>query len=269
MAALAGATIKPQITVDPSDTSVIVEVGVVKSLTPSTSTAAVVETGLGGISKKRLSSQEFNFGWEGLITDKAILTAGLDYAATNLPPTLEIQMHAEKLTGARVETMTITGSEGEALGYSFEGKFLASASATVPTVTLANTFFVYSDGAISIAGSTTAVVKSFEVTVSRSMDFVYGTSLAPTSLDIGTTVISGSLEIEAASFAETMTGAIAADAAEFVILLSFTNPITDETMLITLTDCQFNAVDGAVDPESSLTVTKSFDADSIAVAEVT
>jgi len=269
--ALSGATIQPKITLDPGGTTgyadTAVEVGVVKSLTPSSSTTVVTETGIGGISKKRLSAQEFNFGWEGLITNRDVLNAGLALDS-NLPLTLEIQMHTEKLTGAKVQSMSISGSEGEALRYSLEGKFLSSSTTSAPTYSLENTFFVYSDGTITIGGDSSMTVKSFDVTVSRNVDFVYGTSLAPTSLDVGTTTVSGSVEIEADSFADAMDGAVAADAVDFDIILSFTNPITSETMLITLGDCQFSSAEGSVDPDSSLIVTKSFNADTITVAAV-
>ena len=267
---LSGATIKPQITVDPGEVGeAVVEVGVVKSLTPASSTSTVTETGIGGISKKRLSAQEFSFGWEGLITKRDVLTAGLIYGGTNLPPTLEIMMHKEKLTGAVVQSMNISSSEGEALRYSLEGKFLSSSTATAPTYSLTNTFFVYSDGTIAIGGDDTMTVKSFDITVSRNVNFVYGTSLAPTSLEIGTTTVEGSVEIEADAFSEAMAGAVAADATDFNITLSFTNPITTETMLITLGDCQFNSAEGSVDPDSSLIVTKGFGADTITVGAVT
>src|SRR6056297_1176120 len=110
--ALAGATIQPQIKLDPSGSTsyadTTVEVGVVKSLTPSTATTVVTETGIGGISKKRLSAQEFNFGWEGLITNRDVLNAGLALDS-NLPLTLEIMMHTEKLTGAKIQSMSISG----------------------------------------------------------------------------------------------------------------------------------------------------------------
>jgi len=270
--ALSGATIQPKITLDPSgstsyaDTSV--EVGVVKSLSPSSSTTTVTETGIGGISKKRLSAQEFAFGWEGLVTVKEILNAGLPLD-DNLPLTLEIMMHTEKLTGAKVESMTLSSSEGEALRYSLEGKFLSSSTASAPTYSLTNTFFAYSDGTISIGGDSSMTVKSFEINVSRNIDFVYGTSLSPTSLDVGSTTTSGSVEIEADAFSEAMDGAVASDASAFDITLSFENPITSETMLVTLGDCQFNSAEGSVDPDSSLVVTKGFEADTITVAAVT
>jgi len=266
---LYGANIRPKIVTDPvgstSYAGIALAIGVVKSLSPSSATTTVTETGIGSIVKKRLSAQEFNFGWEGLITEKSIFNAGLPLD-NGIPLDLDVYMHTQKFTGAKVETMTISGSEGEALRYSLAGKILGHETVAVADEDSPDSFFVMSDGIITVNGNSSKIIKSFELNVSRTINFVYGTSLSPVSLDVGTTNFAGTLEVAADGFEETMEGAVAAGASSFTITLAFTNPISSETFTLTCSSCQFNSAEGAVDPDSSLIVTKAFEYESMAVA---
>jgi len=338
--ALQGAEVRTKIVMDPGGTAeATLEIGLVQSLTPSSSTTATTETGLGGIVKKRLTAQEFNFGWEGLITNKNTLNAGLPLDS-GVPYTLDLYMHDEKLSGAQVATMSLSGSEGEALNYSLEGQFLTHATVTPADADDPDTYFVYSDGSFYF-GNTTSItsetptgsgtnyetaqdfiepgtlvitadaatitdggdgtlsdggtinyltgafvlnasattvsvdydyygsqetIQSFNVDVSRTINFVYGTSLSPTSLEVGTTTYSGSIEVQASSFSAAMDGAVASGTPDFGFMLSFVNPISAETMLIIGTGAQFTAADGSVDPDSALTVTKTFEFEAMTVS---
>jgi hypothetical protein len=341
--ALSAAQVKPKIELDPSGSSsyadTTLKVGVVKSMSPSSSTESVKEKGIGGIVKKRLSKQEFKWGWSGFITDKNILYAGLPLD-DGLPLPMDIYMHTRKLSGARTATMTISAAEGEPLKYDLEGLFLSHASAAEQTYEEPAAMFVYSDGAFYI-GNTTAVddespsgsgtsyttahqniepgtviitadaatitdngkgalsdggtinyltgaitlnasattvtldynyygeqgtVKSFQLKVSRTITFVYGTSLAPTDLDIGATEYDGTIVVAADDFEEAMSGAIDADTPDFAFILQFTNSISGKTLQIIGTGAQFNNADGSIDPESSLEVSKGIDFEDMNVA---
>lgn len=265
--ALQGSQVKPQIIVDPDGTPATIDVGIVQSMSPSASTQTVSQKGLSGVSLDRVSQHEFNWGWEGLVTAITLFDAGLPDDSTLLPPALDVYMHTEKLTDARVATMKITGSESEPLKYSFDGQFLAHSTITAAaTYTPPDFFFVYSDATITF-GDESDEIKSFELTISRNLEPIYGTSLAPTDFTIGTTSYSGTIEVAASTMAQALSGASAADAATFGFEISFVYPLdTDETIVMTGTGAVLTGSDGSIDPDSSLSVKLSFKFSGFSVA---
>jgi len=263
--ALQGSSVKPQIIIDPDGTPVTVNVGIVQSLTPSSATESITEKGLGAITKERLTQHSFEFGWEGVLTDYQVLEAGAVVSGTGIPPTLDVYMHTEKLNDAIVRSMTISGAEGEAVKYSLDGAFLSSTTGTAPTYDDPGAFFVYSDGTIAF-GSETDEIKSFSITLSRSVEPIYGTSMAPTDFTIGTTEYSGQIELAASAMAQAMEGAWDPADPTFTATFEFEDPTdSGHTISLTCTGCLVNAADGSIDPESELTVTKSFKFESLTI----
>lgn len=181
---------------DPDGTTPVDMTGkaIYDDVSPTVSTELLSKTGIGGITKKRISAHNYELSISGNVTAYDFLNAALDATSE-----FEVQVHDRAFKNAVIKSLSMSCEDGDILQMSanFVAKSLAAITA-VSSMPDPGNFFVMADATISFDGSTNGVTK-FELNAERDIKPSYQGNLDPQDFSKGSFVYTGTLTLAPAS----------------------------------------------------------------------
>jgi len=243
-----------------------VHLGLLQSISPSITNEAAEEKGIGGYTRTRMTKYDQAISLGGLVTSKDVLAFGTN-TGEGVPPAVELRVHDATLGSCYFGNMTISGGEDAPLEYSLDGMFLSiTTGATAPSAITPETYFVFSDATITW-GSETDVIRSFSLGKNQDVTGIYGTSMSPTDVEIGTATYEGEFVIASSTVSKIASGAWDPAQSAITFEIEFVDASSaSHTITFSGTGAKITGASGSVDPDSEFEVTQTFSFETFTIA---
>jgi len=137
---------------------------------------------------------------------------------------------------------------------------------TAPTAITPETYFVFSDATITWA-SETDTIRSFSLSKNQDVTGIYGTSLSPTDVEIGTATYEGEFAIASSTVSKIASGAWNPAKAAIAFEIKFVDASsTSHTITFSGTGAKITGASGSVDPDSEFEVKQTFSFETLTIA---
>ena len=264
--ALHASTTYIKILKDPNGTPVdMTGKAIYDDISPTVTTESVSRTGIGGITKKRISAHSYSISISGDATAADFLIAALEPDNE-----FEIDVHDRAFKNAVIKSLGISCEDGDTLKISadFVAKTLEAITA-ISSMPDPGTFFVMSDAVVSFDGSSDTVTK-FELNAERDITEVHGGSLDPTDFSKGSFKFTGTITISpSTSVGDLDLGARESSDTPFTFTATFKDDPVSPTTIIKLTASGIVATETSLDmsAENPIAIPVKFESTSLTIAD--